>query len=181
MKCGAARRVFKPGTDRIRSRALIAVLWRCGLRVREALALEPRDADLAGGTLRVRHGKGDRSRTVGLDEGTQALLARWLDRRQRLGVNGRRRLFCTLDGHTLAQSYVRHLLRRLATKAGIERRVHPHGLRHSYAAELAREGTPMNVLRDALGHSSLATTDRYLRNVAPVHVIETMRRREWEL
>jgi hypothetical protein len=39
----------------------------------------------------------------------------------------------------------------------------------------------MNVLRDALGHSSLATTDRYLRDVAPVHVIETMRRREWEL
>ena len=55
----------------------------------------------------------------------------------------------------------------------------PHGLRHSYAAELAREGTPMNVLRDALGHSSLATTDRYLRDVAPVHVIKTMRRREW--
>jgi site-specific recombinase XerD len=165
----------------IRNRALIAVLWRCGLRLGEALALEPRDADLHAGALRVRHGKGDRSRTVGLDDGTQALLARWLDRRQRLGVNGRRRLFCKLDGGPLDQSYVRHLLRRLAAKAGIERRVHPHGLRHSYAAELAREGVPMNVLRDALGHSTLATTDRYLRDVAPVHVIETMRRREWQL
>jgi site-specific recombinase XerD len=98
-----------------------------------------------------------------------------------LGVNGRRRLFCKLDGGPLAQSYVRHLLRRLAEKQGIERRVHPHALRHSYAAELAREGVPMNVLKDALGHSTLATTDRYLRNVAPVHVIETMRRREWAL
>ena len=165
----------------IRNRALIAVLWRCGLRVGEALALEPRDVDLEAGTVRVRHGKGDRSRTVGVDDGTQALLARWLDRRQRLGVNGRRRLFCKLDGGPLAQSYVRHLLRRLAEKQGIERRVHPHALRHSYAAELAREGVPMNVLRDALGHSRLATTDRYLRNVAPVHVIETMRRREWAL
>ena len=165
----------------IRNRALIAVLWRCGLRVGEALALEPRDVDLEAGTVRVRHGKGDRSRTVGVDDGTQALLARWLDRRQRLGVNGRRRLFCKLDGGPLAQSYVRHLLRRLAEKQGIERRVHPHALRHSYAAELAREGVPMNVLKDALGHSTLATTDRYLRNVAPVHVIETMRRREWAL
>ena len=164
----------------IRNRALIAVMWRCGLRVGEALALEPRDADLAGGTLRVRHGKGDRSRTGGLDDQTQALIARWLDRRQRLGINGRRRLFSKLDGGPLDQSYVRHLLRRLAAKAGIERRVHPHGLRHNYAAELAREGTPMNVLRDALGHGSLATTDRYLRDVAPVHVIDTMRRREWE-
>jgi site-specific recombinase XerD len=165
----------------IRNRALIAVLWRCGLRVGEALSLEPRDVDLDAGTLRVRHGKGDRSRTVGLDDGTQALLARWIDRRQRLGINGRRRLFCKLDGGPMAQSYVRHLLRRLADKQGIERRVHPHALRHSYAAELAREGVPMNVLRDALGHSTLATTDRYLRDVAPVHVIETMRRREWEL
>src|SRR5436190_2428216 len=165
----------------IRNRALIASMWRCGLRVGEALALEPRDVDLNAGTLRVRHGKGNRSRTVGLDGQAQALIARWLDRRQRLGVNGRRRLFCKLDGGPLEQSYVRHLLRRLAAKAGIERRVHPHGLRHTYSAELAREGVPMNVLRDALGHSSLATTDRYLRDVAPVHVIETMRRREWAL
>jgi integrase/recombinase XerD len=104
-----------------------------------------------------------------------------MDRRQRLGINGRRRLFCRLDGGPLDQSYVRHLLRRLAGKAGIDKRVHPHGLRHTYAAELAREGVPMNVLRDALGHSTLATTDRYLRDVAPVHVIETMRRREWRL
>jgi site-specific recombinase XerD len=153
----------------VRNRALIAVMWRCGLRISEALDLEPRD------------GKGDRARTVGLDGGTAALLARWLDRRRALGHNGRRRLFCTLDGRTVDQSYVRHLLRRLATKAGVERRVHPHALRHTYAAELAREGTPMNVLRDALGHSSLATTDRYLRDVAPVHVIETMKRREWSL
>jgi integrase len=50
---------------------------------------------------------------------------------------------------------VRHLLPRLARKAGITRRVHAHGLRHTYAAELARERTPINVIRDALGHSTL--------------------------
>lgn len=165
----------------IRNRALIVVMWRCGLRVGEALALEPRDVDLDGGTVRVRHGKGDRPRTVGLDATASALLARWIDRRRALAQNGRLKLFCTLDGRELAQSYVRHLLRRLAAKAGVERRMHPHALRHAYAAELAREGTPMNVLRDALGHSSLAVTDRYLRDVAPVHVIQTMHAREWSL
>ncbi|MGH2862096.1 MAG: tyrosine-type recombinase/integrase, partial [Solirubrobacteraceae bacterium] len=68
----------------IRNRALIAVLWRSGLRISEALSLELRDVDLKQGTIRVRHGKGDRSRTVGVDEQTAALLARWIDRRRAL-------------------------------------------------------------------------------------------------
>lgn len=58
--------------------------------------------------------------------------------------------------------------------------MHAHGLRHTYVSELAREQTPINVIRDALGHTSLAVTDRYLRDVAPIHVIETMRARRWE-
>jgi len=59
-------------------------------------------------------------------------------------------------------------------------RVHAHGLRHTYASELARERTPINVIRDALGHTSLAVTDRYLRDVAPMHVIDTIRARRWD-
>jgi len=164
----------------VRNRALIAVLWRCGLRISDALALELRDVDLQAGTVRVRHGKGDRSRTVGLDEQTTALLARWLDRRKKLSPGARAPIFCTLQGGRMDSSYVRRLLPRLARKAGIDRRVHAHGLRHTYASELAREGTAINVIRDALGHTSLAVTDRYLRDVAPTHVIDTMRARRWE-
>jgi len=164
----------------IRNRALIAMLWRSGLRISEALALELRDVDLELGTLRVRHGKGDKSRTVGVDEQTSALLDRWLDRRRKLGPGARAPVFCTLDGGRVDASYVRHLLPRLAAKAGLDRRVHAHGLRHTYAAELARERTPINVIRDALGHSTLAVTDRYLRDVAPMHVIDTIRARRWD-
>jgi len=164
----------------VRNRALIAVLWRCGLRISEALALELRDVDLDAGTVRVRHGKGDKSRTVGLDEQTTALLARWLDRRKKLSPGARAPIFCTLQGARIDSSYVRRLLPRLARKAGIDRRVHAHGLRHTYASELAREGTAINVIRDALGHTSLAVTDRYLRDVVPTHVIDTMRARRWE-
>jgi len=164
----------------IRNRALIAVLWRSGLRISEALALELRDVDLEAGTIRVRHGKGDKSRTVGVDEQTAALLARWIDRRKGLSPGARSPVFCTLKGGRLDTSYVRHLLPRLAARAGIARRVHAHGLRHTYAAELARERTPINVIRDALGHTSLAVTDRYLRDVAPTHVIDTIRARRWD-
>ncbi len=57
--------------------------------------------------------------------------------------------------------------------------MHAHGLRHTFAGENAREGLPLPVLRDALGHSSVAVTDRYLRDVAPREVIDRMRGRGW--
>ncbi len=165
----------------LRNRALIVLMWRCGLRVGEALALEPRDVDPEAGTVRVRHGKGDRSRTVGMDDQTAAVVGRWMERRRSLGFNGHRRMLCTLDGTPVEASYVRHLLRRLGVKAGVERRLHPHGLRHAAAARMARDGTPPNVIRDFLGHSSMAVTDRYLRDVAPMTVIAATQGQSWEL
>ena len=164
----------------VRNRALITVLYRCGLRISEALALEPKDLNREEGSVRVLHGKGDRARTVGLDSEAFVSVERWLYRRSALGFNGRRRLFCTLAGDPIPASYIRALLPRLARKAGIEKRVHAHGLRHTHAAELAREGVAMNMIQAQLGHSSLATTDRYIRHIEPQEVIEVMRARTWE-
>ena len=109
------------------------------------------------------------------------MLQRWLERRKALGINGHKPVFCTLTGGNLQATYVRGLLKRLARKAGIEKRVHPHGLRHSHAFELAGEGVPLHVIQQQLGHSSLATTDRYIRHLNPLELIETMRSREWSL
>ena len=164
----------------IRNRALIALLYRGGLRIGEALALRPKDLDASVGTVRVLRGKGDRSRTVGLDPGAFALVDRWMDVRKNLGVGGREPLFCTLRGAPMKDAYVRVLLPRLARKAGIEKRVHAHGLRHTHAFELACEGHPLHVIQAQLGHQSLATTDRYVRHLAPRQVIEVMRARSWE-
>ena len=58
----------------VRNAALIAVLWRCGLRLGEALALRPHDIDLDNGTLTVQHGKGGKRRVIGIDAGTRALI-----------------------------------------------------------------------------------------------------------
>jgi site-specific recombinase XerD len=161
----------------VRNRALITLLYRGGLRVSEALALQPKDVDRESGTVRVLHGKGNRARTTGLDPEAFALIEGWLDKRAERGLNGRRPLFCTLDGKRLDSSYVRRLLPRLARKAGIDKRVHAHGLRHTHAAELAREGFPVNVIQAQLGHSSLATTSRYLAHIAPMELIEAMKNR----
>ena len=163
----------------IRNRALITVMYRAGLRLGETLALKPKDIDPDRGTITVLHGKGDRRRVVGVDPGAMAIIMRWVERRQQLGVNGRNPLFCTLAGRQLKPSYVRTMLVRVAGKAGIEKRVHPHGLRHTHSYELMMEGVPVPVIQQQLGHASLATTDRYLRHIAPKDVIEVMQQREW--
>jgi len=159
----------------IRNRALLAVLYYAGLRVGEALALELRDLDLEAGTINVRRGKGSRQRTVGLNPAALAHLERWLDRRRDLGFNGRRPIFCTLQGEPLSARYVRQALARYAERAGIEKRVHPHGLRHSHAAHLAMAGVPVHVIQKQLGHSSLATTGLYLDEIAPAEVVDAVR------
>jgi len=164
----------------IRNRALIAVLYRSGLRLGEALALGPKDLDLQHGTIAVLHGKGDRRRSVGLDPGGVAIVERWTQRRKELGIAPRSPVFCTLAGKPLKPSYVRTLLPRLAAKAVIEKRVHPHGLRHTHAFELMMEGVPIPVIQRQLGHASLATTDRYLSHIAQRDVVEAIARRHWD-
>jgi integrase/recombinase XerD len=165
----------------IRNRALIALTWRTGLRIGEILALHEKDVDVHEGLLVVQHGKGDKRRVVGLDAGAAALLSRWLQARRKLGIPRSRPVFCTLRGGQLDQSYVRHLLPRIGKRAGIEKRVHAHALRHSFAFELEREGAPLSTIRDLLGHSSAAVTDRYLRRVGAGDAVEFARSRAWSL
>lgn len=164
----------------IRNRALIVIMYRGGLRLSEALALRPKDLDAKAGSVTILHGKGGKRRTAGLDPGAIAVISRWLDKRKELGLTGRAKLFCTLSGRPLHASYVRTALHRLAKKAGIEKRVHPHGLRHAHAAELTAEDVPLNIIQAQLGHTNAATTSRYLQHIAPKHVIDAMRAREWE-
>lgn len=163
----------------IRNRALIATIYRTGLRLGEALALMPKDISAREQTIRVLNGKGRKARTVGIDVDGLAYIERWLEVRKRHGLNGRHPVFCTLSGQPVKQAYVRALLPRLAEKAGIDKRVHAHGLRHTHAAELAREGLPVNLIQQQLGHASLAVTSRYLDHIAPQQLIEAMKARSW--
>lgn len=164
----------------VRNRALVAVLWRCGLRIGEARGLAVKDLDPDSGTLVVQRGKGGKRRVVGVDSGTIALVVGWLELRRKLGLPaGGAPLFCSLAGKPLDLSYVRHMLPRLARKAGIQRRVHAHGLRHAFAVDLVRSGAPLYVVRDALGHASIATTQVYLSRVGAHEAVEAMRNREW--
>jgi site-specific recombinase XerD len=156
----------------IRNRALLTLLYRSGLRVGEILALRPADVDLTAHTVRLLETKSGQPQTRGFHPSAGDALARWLDTRKALGIGRRRaghggagaggRLFCTLAGDPLSEDYVRAMMRRLAARAGIAKRVHPHGWRHTFAVELEAAGTPVTVISKLLGHSSVAVTARYL-------------------
>ena len=170
----------RAGSDRhgLRVRALIAVLWRGGLRISEALALDETDVDQRRGSLLVRHGKGGRRREAGMDDWGFEHLAAWLEQRVELPVGP---LFCVIDGQTRGRRWAataaRCELRQLAAAAGVRRRFAPHQLRHAHAAELAREGVAVNLIQRQLGHTDLGTTATYLRGIDPSEVINAVRAR----
>ncbi len=163
----------------IRNRALIAILYRGGLRINEALDLFPKDIDHEAGSIRILNGKGGRARTVGIDPAAGSVVDRWLEVRSELGLNGTHPLLCTCAGGRMGDAYVRVLLPRLGRQAGIEKRVHAHGFRHTHAAQLRSEGVDIGIISKQLGHRSIATTARYLDHIAPQQVIEAMRKRVW--
>lgn len=164
----------------IRNHALLVCLWRSGLRCAEALDLRPQDIRFSDGTIRVLHGKGNKARTVGIDDSALAVLSVWIERRAAAGITDGP-LFCTIDppGRPLATRYVRTLMARLGRQAGIGHRVHPHGWRHTLAVELVREGWPVPYISRQLGHTNVATTETYLAGLHPSEVIDLARSRTW--
>lgn len=175
-ECRALLRHCGRGATGTRNRAIIAVLWRCGLRSAELVALRPTDVDFERGTVRVLRGKGSKARTVPICPEALALVHRWALVREHVAPQ-RTTLFCTLKGRPLLTSYLRHLLPRLGRRAGLVKRVHPHGLRHTYARELADERHPLPVIQAALGHDHAHTTSGYLGRLAAPDVIAALQDR----
>jgi site-specific recombinase XerD len=165
----------------LRNRALVAVMYRSGLRPGEALALLPADVDLEAGAVTVPARKGGRRRTTGLDLTTRELIAAWADRREERGIGADRPLFCTLAGEPLKAAYVRELLPRLARRAQIRKRVHPLALRYANAAELAEEGMPASMIDRHLGVVPTGGARRYRRPVSEADVVAAVAGRSWRL
>jgi len=165
-----------------RNRALLALMYRTGLRISEALALLPKDVDLYAGTVRVLAGKGGRSRVVGLDPGGAAVVATWLATRERERIPAASPLFCghAGRGQAITAGYARNLIKAIARAAGVDKRVHAHGLRHTHASQIREEGVDIGIISRQLGHASIDVTARYLDHIAPTAVIKAIRARVWE-
>jgi site-specific recombinase XerD len=162
-----------------RNRALIATLWQSGLRITEALDLRPEDFDLDRSEIHVRHGKGDKARRVQTGPDAVEAVRTWLVTRASVSTTKASPLFCTLQGGKQKSTYVRGMLQRQAAKAHWTKRIHPHGFRHTFAVNLARNGVPVPMIQRQLGHDSLATTSVYLSAISTDDVRDAMATVEW--
>jgi len=146
-----------------RDRAILEILYAAGLRVGELVGLDWDDLDLAGRMLRVL-GKGGKERMVPFGtpaaEATRAWLDHWEGVAKRdYGID--EPVFLNHRGGRLTARSVGRIIDRYVTKAHIAPGVHPHTLRHTFATHLLEGGADLRAIQELLGHSSLATTQRY--------------------
>jgi len=145
---------------RLRDRALLELLYGCGLRASEACGLRIADVDADEGTVRVT-GKGGKERVVPLGGAAADALGRYLRTgRPRLGRPETDRVFLSVRGRPLGPTDVRRALRRELDAAGLAQRP-PHALRHTFATHLLEHGADLRSIQELLGHASVGTTQVY--------------------
>jgi integrase/recombinase XerD len=150
------------GPAALRDRALLETMYACGLRASEAIGLELSELDLEGGILRAR-GKGSKERIIPIGGKAIAALRAYLEhgRPRLVGIRPERRVFVNLRGGGLSRQGLYKIVRRHARTAGLERRMSPHTLRHTFATHLLSGGCDLRSLQEMLGHADIGTTQIY--------------------
>ncbi|MBR6016781.1 MAG: tyrosine recombinase, partial [Prevotella sp.] len=145
-----------------RNRAIIEVLFSCGLRVSELVTLKLSDLFLDDGYIRI-FGKGSKERLVPISGRAIGELNLWFDDRNRMTIRPGEEDFVFLNrrGAHLTRVMIFIMLRRQAEIAGIKKVISPHTLRHSFATALLEGGADLRVIQALLGHESIGTTEIY--------------------
>ena len=146
----------------VRDRALLETMDACGLRASEAIGLELSELDLEGGILRAR-GKGSKERIVPIGGKAIEALSVYLERGrpQLVGIHPERHVFVNLRGGGLSRQGLYKIVGRHARSAGLDRRMSPHTLRHTFATHLLSGGCDLRSLQEMLGHADIGTTQIY--------------------
>ena len=154
----------------LRDRAILELMYAAGVRLSEVVGLDLTHLDLAEQTLLVR-GKGNKERMVLVGRPAVESLRRYLSQgRPKLARDREQALFVNRDGGRLSGRSVQKMVRRHALRAGLDQRVFPHLLRHSFATHLLDGGAELRVVQELLGHASANTTQIY------THVTEERQR-----
>ena len=146
-----------------RDRLMLELLYGCGIRNSELIAINVEDVRLSAEALLVR-GKGKKERYVPFGESVNAALRTYLPARQQLLAAKRRNtpaLLINLRGGRLTTRSVGRIVKRIAVSKGLSPDVHPHTLRHAFGTHLLEEGADLRAIQEMLGHERLSTTQRY--------------------
>jgi len=158
-----------------RDRAILELLYGCGLRNSELVGIELGDIEEANGVILVR-GKGKKQRYVPLEGvAAEVLQAYRMARQKILGEAGKntRRLFINQRGGPLTTRSVARIVKQIAVARGLPRDIHPHTLRHAFGTHMLSEGADLRAIQELLGHERLSTTQKYtqlsIRHVMDVY------------
>jgi integrase/recombinase XerD len=146
----------------LRDRAMLEVMYGCGLRASEAVDLEVGDVDLERGFVRPT-GKGSKERVVPLGRQAAAAVRRYLrsGRPELVGSSGEKKLFVNLRGRGLTRQGLYKVIRGHARTAGLDGKMSPHTLRHTFATHLLSGGCDLRSVQEMLGHADVSTTQLY--------------------
>jgi integrase/recombinase XerC len=141
-----------------RDRAILELLYGCGVRVSELAGLDLQDVDMSEHWLRVR-GKGRKERQVPVPGKSFESLLSWL--KVRAGDPQQTAVFLNHHGRRLSDRSIRTIVKFYASWIGGDDSVHPHSLRHAFATHLLQDGADLRAIQELLGHSRLSTTQKY--------------------
>jgi integrase/recombinase XerD len=162
----SAKPIARSRSTAARDKFIIMLLYDTGLRAQELCDLVLGDVDFFQRKIHIKHGKGDKPRTVRFGKRAAKLMWEYLG--DRLQASDRSEPLILVDEHGSSRAMNRHVLRRLlkriGDRAGIKS-VHPHRLRHSFATDYLRNGGKMIALQELLGHSDLEMVRRYAKFV----------------
>ncbi|MCB0476102.1 MAG: site-specific tyrosine recombinase XerD [Flavobacteriaceae bacterium] len=147
-----------------RNRVMLETLYACGLRVSELITLRFSDLFFEEGFIRVI-GKGDKQRFVPIGRNTQKLIKLYnmhIRMHQESQKGFEDTLFLNRRGRQLTRNMVFIIIRDLAAKAGIRKKISPHTFRHSFATHLLENGADLRSIQQMLGHESITTTEIYM-------------------
>jgi len=158
----------------LRDRAILELLYAAGVRVSEIVALDLKDIDLGSRQIRV-WGKGSKERMVLMGRPAAEALKLYLDL-GRIRLEGKaytQAVFLNRFGERIAERRIQHIIKKYAQQAGLEMRVFPHIMRHTFATHLLDGGADLRVVQDLLGHARLSSTQIY------THVTQSQIRRNY--
>jgi integrase/recombinase XerD len=146
----------------LRDRALLELMYACGLRASEAVGIRLDEVDLDEGVLRA-NGKGSKERLVPIGSKAVAALFAWLTvgRPQLVGIREESHVFVNQRGQGLTRQGLYKIVQRHARSAGLADKMSPHTLRHTFATHLLAGGCDLRSLQEMLGHADIATTQIY--------------------